>query len=122
MDGTIGRKLFVGGLNVSTTEDSLRSHFGMIGEVLETTLMIDRVTGRSRCFGFITMRDPNLVIAIINSEQFIDGKRVDCKDAVPRDNNTPQFQAPENHFRTKKVFVGGLPPDITDDEFRSFFR
>jgi RNA recognition motif-containing protein len=55
---TNGRKIFVGGLNPATTEESMGMHFSMYGEVLDITLMVDRETGRSRCFGFVTMTDP----------------------------------------------------------------
>ena len=39
--------------------------------------MVDRLTNRSRCFGFITMRDKEDIDRILASEQIVDGKRVE---------------------------------------------
>ena len=115
------RKLFVGGLAPHTTRESLAEHFSKYGEVQDCVLMMDRVTGRSRCFGFVTMREAESLDQILSQEQTVDGKKVDCKPAVPRD-PTPSAQSePPQSFRTKKMFVGGLPPDITEEAFSGFF-
>ena len=81
--------------------------------------MVDRVSGRSRCFGFITMHDPKNIENILSQDHFLDGKKIDCKKAVPREQNSSVASAP--FYRTKKMFVGGLPPDITDEDFKYFF-
>ncbi|KAK2413109.1 glycine-rich RNA-binding protein 4, mitochondrial [Trifolium repens] len=47
-------KLFVGGVSYNTDDMSLREHFARYGEVLEAKIIMDRDTGRSRGFGFIT--------------------------------------------------------------------
>ncbi len=46
-------KLYVGNLPYSTTEDDLRSLFSEYGEVSQVTLIIDRMSGRSKGFGFV---------------------------------------------------------------------
>ena len=51
-------KLFVGNLSFKTTENDLQDAFAAHGTVLETNLMMDRMTGRPRGFGFITMSTP----------------------------------------------------------------
>lgn len=84
--------------------------------------MIDRVSGRSRCFGFITMQDPQALDTILSQPQILDGKKVDCKRAVPREQSHGQASTVAPYFKTKKMFVGGLPPDVTDESFRSFFE
>lgn len=81
--------------------------------------MVDRNTGRSRCFGFVTMEDQDAIDAILSSDQVIDGKKADCKRAVPKETSLASQQP---MFRTKKVFVGGLPSDITEETFRQFFE
>ena len=80
--------------------------------------MVDRNSGRSRCFGFVTMEDQEAIEAILASDQLVDGKKADCKRAVPKESSLTSSQS---FFRTKKVFVGGLPSDITDESFRMFF-
>ena len=65
------------------------------------------------------MEDSSLVDQILSQEQLIDGRVADCKRAVPRENNLPVYQT---SFRTKKVFVGGLPNDINEEIFKEFFQ
>lgn len=81
--------------------------------------MVDRNSGRSRCFGFVTMEDSSAADKILSEEQIIDGKKADCKKAVPKASNLASSQT---EFRTKKVFVGGLPNDITESAFKEFFE
>ena len=50
----MGKKLFCGGLAWATNDDSLRAAFEAFGEVVEAKVILDRETGRSRGFGFVT--------------------------------------------------------------------
>ena len=50
----MGQKLFCGGLAWATTSDGLRAAFEGFGEVTEATVVMDRDSGRSRGFGFVT--------------------------------------------------------------------
>ncbi|KAK7347346.1 hypothetical protein VNO80_21876 [Phaseolus coccineus] len=47
-------KLFIGGVSFSTDEQSLREAFSKYGEVVDARIIMDRETGRSRGFGFVT--------------------------------------------------------------------
>ena len=51
-------KLFVGNLNFNTTENDLQDAFSAHGVVSEVNLMMDRMSGRSRGFAFVTMSTP----------------------------------------------------------------
>ncbi len=53
----MSKKLFVGGLNWKTTDDGLRQAFARFGEITEPKVIMDRETGRSRGFGFVTFVD-----------------------------------------------------------------
>lgn len=53
----MGKKLFVGGLSWNTTEDSLRGAFEKFGSLEEVKVIIDRQTGKSKGFGFVTFTD-----------------------------------------------------------------
>ena len=51
-------KLFVGNLSFNTTENEIHEAFAAHGTVVEANLMMDRMSGRSRGFAFVTMSTP----------------------------------------------------------------
>lgn len=51
----MSNRLYVGNLSYSTTDDVLRAAFEQYGEVVNATVVLDRMTGRSRGFGFVEM-------------------------------------------------------------------
>ena len=51
----MNNKLFVGNLAFATTENDLQDAFAAFGTVMEVNLMLDRMTGKSRGFAFVTM-------------------------------------------------------------------
>jgi RNA recognition motif-containing protein len=51
----MSNRLYVGNLSFHTTDDSLRSAFEGLGEVVDAKIIMDRDSGRSRGFGFVTM-------------------------------------------------------------------
>ncbi|KAI0134156.1 hypothetical protein BJ170DRAFT_187309 [Xylariales sp. AK1849] len=104
-------KMFIGGLNWETTDQSLRDYFSQFGEVTECTVMRDGATGRSRGFGFLTFKDAKTVNIVMVKEHFLDGKIIDPKRAIPRDEQE----------KTSKIFVGGVSQDTTEAEFKDFF-
>src|SRR6476620_11357403 len=54
----MNNRLYVGNLAFQTTEDTLQAAFAECGEVTDVKVMIDRETGRSRGFGFVTLATP----------------------------------------------------------------
>ncbi len=69
----MAKKLYVGNLSYSTTEDDLREAFAKIGEVLSATLIIDQTNGRSKGFGFVEMatdEDAEKAISAMNGASF----------------------------------------------------
>ena len=52
----MSKKLFVGGLSWDTNSDHLRDAFAACGEVVDAKVVINRDTGRSRGFGFVTFQ------------------------------------------------------------------
>ena len=54
----MSNKLFVGNLSFNTTENDLQDAFAAHGTVVEANIMMDRMSGRSRGFAFVTMSTP----------------------------------------------------------------
>ena len=72
----MSNKLFVGNLSFNTTENDLNDAFAAHGTVTETNLMMDRMSGRPRGFGFVTMstaEEAQKAIAALNGAQ-LDGR------------------------------------------------
>src|SRR2546426_9517 len=80
-------KLFVGNLSFKTTENDLQDAFAAHGAVVETNLMMDRVSGRPRGFAFVTMGTPEeaeKAIAAMNGKE-LDGRALTVNVARPRE-------------------------------------
>ncbi|RIB24204.1 hypothetical protein C2G38_1916500, partial [Gigaspora rosea] len=103
--------MFIGGLNWETTDESLKAYFSQFGEVTDCIVMRDPNTSRSRGFGFLTFVDPSVVNTVLVKEHQLDGKIIDPKRAIPR----------EEQEKTEKIFVGGIAPEVTEEEFKDYF-
>jgi len=84
-------KLFVGNLSFKTTENDLQDAFAAHGTVLETNLMMDRMTGRPRGFGFVTMSTPEEAEKAIEALHGadLDGRPLTVNVARPREERAP---------------------------------
>jgi RNA recognition motif-containing protein len=81
------KRLFVGGLPYSLTEDDLKKLFSDIGEVVACDLIIDRYTNASKGFAFIEMKtdeDTQKAIDELNGKE-IDGRKIAVNIAKPRE-------------------------------------
>src|ERR1051325_2953250 len=79
-------KLFVGNLAYSVTENDLQDLFSQHGTVLEVNLMLDRMSGRSRGFAFVTMESKEAATAAIealNGKNW-EGRNLTVNEARPR--------------------------------------
>jgi len=116
-------KLFIGGMSWQTTEDSMRSFFSRFGDVEECIVMKDRESGNPRGFGFITFKDPECVDQVLKSKPHVlDDKAVDVKPCAPKDVQQKRNQEDQQFTSTHKIFIGGLPRDITEDQVKDFFQ
>lgn len=85
------KKIFVGGLPVSLTNLDFRKYFEAFGKVLESQIMTDRESGRSRGFGFITFEEELTASDVLLLTHTISGKPVEVKQAEPK---SPQQTQP----------------------------
>ncbi|XP_022771695.1 heterogeneous nuclear ribonucleoprotein 1-like isoform X2 [Durio zibethinus] len=120
-------KLFIGGISWDTNEESLKEYFSSFGEVVEAVIMKDRTTGRARGFGFVVFADPAIAERVIKEKHNIDGRMVEAKKAVPRDDQNIMSRSTSNIHgspgpgRTRKIFVGGLASTVTESDFKKYF-
>ena len=85
-------KLYVGGLPYSTTQDELRDAFGKAGSVASASIIMDKMTGRSRGFGFIEMEndaDAQKAIEMWNGQDF-GGRKLTVNEAKPMEPRAPR--------------------------------
>jgi RNA recognition motif-containing protein len=79
-------KLFVGGLSWSTDDNSLKVAFEQHGEVVDAKVVLDRDTGKSRGFGFVTFANSSDAEAAKNSlnQTELDGREIRVDTASDR--------------------------------------
>ncbi|XP_011340685.1 RNA-binding protein squid isoform X5 [Ooceraea biroi] len=106
-DSQEDRKLFVGGLSWETTDKELREHFSTYGDIESINVKTDPNTGRSRGFAFIVFAKAEALDKIMSAgDHIINNKKVDPKKAKAKHG---------------KIFVGGLPTELSDDDIKNFF-
>ncbi|XP_075501700.1 glycine-rich RNA-binding protein-like [Primulina tabacum] len=79
-------RCFVGGLAWATTDQSLEQAFSQFGDVIESKVVNDRETGRSRGFGFVTFKDEQSMRDAIEgmNGQDLDGRNITVNEAQSR--------------------------------------
>ncbi|XP_043722459.1 heterogeneous nuclear ribonucleoprotein 1 [Telopea speciosissima] len=84
--GSKTKKIFVGGIPSSFSEDELKEYFSSYGEIVEHQIMLDHNSGRSRGFGFVTFKSEDTVDDIISEGKTheLGGKQVEVKKAEPK--------------------------------------
>jgi len=102
------RKLFVNSLSWETTEAQFREYFEKFGAVKEATIKLNEL-GQSKGFGFILFEDPES-IDMVNAQEThtLNGRKINAKKATPKE-------------RIKKIFVGGVSPDLPEADIRAHF-
>jgi RNA recognition motif-containing protein len=91
-------KLYVGNLSFETTENDLQDLFEQHGTVNEVHLMMDRMTGKSRGFAFVSMNDDaqaKAAVSALNGYN-LNGRALNVNEARPRDDRPRPSGAKRN--------------------------
>ena len=113
------RKLFIGGLNYSTTDDDMRKYFEQFGQLEDCVVMKFNDSGRSRGFGFVTFSTSSQLDDCQNQRPHnLGNKTLETKRATPR----RESGKPESQMSVKKLFIGGLTDDMSDDDLNDYFN
>jgi len=81
----MAKKLYVGGIPYSTTDDQLKAAFAQAGMVTSATIIMDKMSGRSKGFGFVEFEndaDADKAIEMWNGKDF-EGRRLTVNEARP---------------------------------------
>ena len=83
----MGTKLFIGSLSWGTTSEALREAFEKAGTVADAVVISDRMSGRSKGFGFVEMSTPEEATAAIEmwNEKELDGRKIIVNEARPKE-------------------------------------
>jgi RNA recognition motif-containing protein len=103
------KKLFVGGLAWATTDEALRGAFERFGAVKEAVVVMDRDSGRSRGFGFVTfVNDGDAVQAQQEMDgSQLDGRRINVNEANERKPREGGFGGGGGGYREARGGYGG---------------
>jgi len=94
-------KLYVGNLSFETTENDIQDLFEQHGEVGEVKLMMDRMTGKSRGFAFVTMNDnaqASAAMSALNGKE-LNGRALTVNEARPREERPRPYGANRSFAR-----------------------
>lgn len=81
----MNKKLYVGGVSYNTQNESLKEAFSQAGTVVSATIIMDRMSGRSKGFGFVEMsteEEAKAAIDLWNGKE-LDGRTLTVSEARP---------------------------------------
>ncbi|MEI6238643.1 MAG: RNA-binding protein [bacterium] len=88
----MAKKLYVGGIPYSSTDETLKQHFSEAGEVASATIIMDRATGRSKGFGFVEYvndADADNAVSMFHGKE-LDGRKLTVNEARPLEPRAPR--------------------------------
>lgn len=88
----MAKKLYVGGLSYDTSESTLRDTFAQAGTVNSANIIIDKMSGRSKGFGFVEMssdEETQKAIEMFNGKE-LDGRMLTVNEARPMESRPPR--------------------------------
>jgi cold-inducible RNA-binding protein len=91
-ESIMATKLYVGGIPYSTQEDALKELFAQAGTVVSAVIIMDKMSGRSKGFGFVEMsseEEAQKAISMFNDQDF-EGRKLTVNEARPMEARPPR--------------------------------
>ncbi|XP_061034159.1 heterogeneous nuclear ribonucleoprotein D-like [Eubalaena glacialis] len=104
--------MFIGGIPRDTSKQALLEYLTQFGEMIDFTIKTYPDSGVSRGFGFVLFKDSAAVEKVLQvKEHKLDGRTIDLKRAKAIELKPPP----------RRVFVGGLNPQLSEEKIREYF-
>lgn len=107
-------RIFVHGLHPFTSSKDLTEAFKPFCTITDLVFKKNPVTGKHRGYAFFTVPSESAAQNLINSEHVIHGRRVHC-------DLRHSCQATQLKNQKKRVFIGGIPKNVSDNNLTEFF-
>ncbi|PSS05854.1 UBP1-associated protein like [Actinidia chinensis var. chinensis] len=118
------RKLFIRGLGWDTTTEKLRALFAAYGDIEEAIVILDKATGKSKGYGFVTMKHVDgALLALKDPSKKIDGRMTVTQLAAAGIQGGPvaNSQQPVADASNRKIYVANVPYDMPADRLLAHF-
>lgn len=119
---TSQRKLFIRGLGWDTTTEGLRALFSAYGELEEAVVILDKTTGKSKGYGFVTFRHVDgALLALKEPSKKIDGRMTVTQLAAAGNSGASTNASAAVDVSLRKIYVANVPYDMPADKLLAHF-
>ncbi|KAK1293809.1 Heterogeneous nuclear ribonucleoprotein 1 [Acorus calamus] len=116
----VHRKIFVHGLGWDTTAETLTEAFRKYGEIEDCNAIRDKVTGKSKGYGFILFkRRVGARRALLQPQKMIGNRMTSCQLASA--GPVPSPAPPVSEYTQRKIYVSNVSPDLDPQKLLQFF-
>ncbi|KAJ4981575.1 hypothetical protein NE237_032412 [Protea cynaroides] len=116
------RKLFIRGLGWDTTTENLRNLFSQYGDLEEAVVILDKVTGKSKGYGFVTFKHiDGAMLSLKEPSKKIDGRMTVTQLAAAGTTGPTANMPPAVDVSMRKIYVGNVPTDMPADRLLAHF-
>ncbi|KAA8523981.1 hypothetical protein F0562_010588 [Nyssa sinensis] len=116
------RKLFIRGLGWDTTTEKLSALFSTYGEIGEAVVILDKATGKSKGYGFVTFKHiDGAMLALKEPSKKIDGRMTVAQLAAAGVSGPTANAQPTMDVSTRKIYVGDVPYDMPAERLLAHF-
>lgn len=119
---TSQRKLFIRGLGWDTTTEGLRALFSAYGELEEAVVILDKTTGKSKGYGFVTFKHVDgALLALKDPSKKIDGRMTVTQLAAAGNSGSNANSNAAVDVALRKIYVANVPYEMPPDKLLAHF-